>query len=282
MVSSLFAAKAFLDEGILPEASIGLAFVSDEETGSQFGLDFVLKNVRNPFRMTDLIIVPDAGNDEGTMIEIAEKSILWLKFKTTVKQCHGSKPHIGRNAFLEASHLIVELSKLYQLYSKSDLLYEPPVSTFEPTRKDANVPNINTIPGEDVFFMDCRVLPDYSLSDILLEIRRMADKIQDQFDVIIEITAVQENQAALPTSENTPVIRALQNAIKEVYSAEAFPGGIGGGTVAAHFRKQGYPVAVWSRLGQMAHQPNEFCSIDTMLGNAKIYAHLFLQKQNSN
>ncbi|OPY19083.1 MAG: Succinyl-diaminopimelate desuccinylase [Syntrophus sp. PtaB.Bin075] len=282
MVSSLFAAKAFLDEGILPEASIGLAFVSDEETGSQFGLDFVLKNVRNPFRMTDLIIVPDAGNDEGTMIEIAEKSILWLKFKTTGKQCHGSKPHLGRNAFLAASHLIVELSKLYKLYSKSDLLYEPPVSTFEPTRKDANVPNINTIPGEDVFFMDCRVLPDYSLLDILLEIRRMADKIQDQFDVIIEITAVQENQAALPTSENAPVIRALQNAIKEVYSAEAFPGGIGGGTVAAHFRKQGYPVAVWSRLGQMAHQPNEFCSIDTMLGNAKIYAHLFLQKQNSN
>ena len=58
MVSSLFAAKAFLDEGILPEASIGLAFVSDEETGSQFGLDFVLKNVRNPFRMTDLIMFP--------------------------------------------------------------------------------------------------------------------------------------------------------------------------------------------------------------------------------
>jgi len=278
MVSSLFAAKAFIDEGIHPEVSIGLAFVSDEETSSRFGLDFILKNDRNPFRKTDLIVVPDAGNEDGTLIEIAEKSILWLKFKTTGKQCHGSKPHLGRNAFLAASHLIVKLYELYQLFSKNDPLYQPPMSTFEPTRKDANVPNINTIPGEDIFFMDCRILPEYSLSEIMLEIRKMADTIQLQFGVTIEITAIQENQASLPTSVNAPVINALQKAITEVYSVQALPGGIGGGTVAAHFRKQGYPVAVWSKLGQLAHQPNEYCSIDTMLGNAKIFAHLFLQK----
>lgn len=281
MVASLFAAKVFLDEGIQPESSVGLAFVSDEETGSRFGLDFVLSNPRNPFRKTDLIIVPDAGNEEGTLIEIAEKSILWLKFKTTGKQCHGSKPHLGRNAFLAASHFIVKLDELHSIFSNSNPLYEPPTSTFEPTRKDANVPNINTIPGEDIFFMDCRILPEYPLPDILQEIRKMADDIQQRFGVVIEITAVQENQATLPTPSEAPVVNALKRAINEVYSIQAFPGGIGGGTVAAHFRKRNYPVAVWSRLGQLAHQPNEYCSIDTMLGNAKVFTHLFLQKNNN-
>ncbi|SEM31707.1 succinyl-diaminopimelate desuccinylase [Syntrophus gentianae] len=277
MVASIFAAKAFIEEGIQPESSIGLAFVADEETGSLFGLDSILKSPQNPFRNSDLIVVPDAGNEEGTLIEVAEKSILWLRFKTTGKQCHGSKPQLGRNALLAASHLIVKLTELYNLFSKRDVLFDPPVSTFEPTRKDANVPNINTIPGEDIFFMDCRVLPDYSLSEVLLEIKQMADAIQNQFGVEIEITSVQENEAAPPTSENAPVIHALKRAIADVYSLQAVPQGIGGGTVAAHFRKQGYPVAVWSKVGQRAHQPNECCSLDTMLGNAKVFAHLFLQ-----
>ena len=50
LVASLFAAKAFLDEGIVPEKSIGLAFVADEETSSMLGLDYVLTHADNPFR----------------------------------------------------------------------------------------------------------------------------------------------------------------------------------------------------------------------------------------
>jgi len=50
-----------------------------------------------------------------------------------------------------------------------------------------------------------------------------------------------------------------------------------GGTVAACFRKAGYPAAVWSRHQETAHQPNEYCLIADMVGNAKVFAHLFLQ-----
>jgi len=57
---------------------------------------------------------------------------------------------------------------------------------------------------------------------------------------------------------------------------DASPAGIGGGTVAAHLREEGYPVAVWSRLDRMAHQPNESCAISNMTGNAKVFARLFL------
>ena len=47
--------------------------------------------------------MPDAGNENGTMIEVAEKSILWLKFKILGKQTHGSMPEKGINAFKAAS-----------------------------------------------------------------------------------------------------------------------------------------------------------------------------------
>lgn len=279
IVSSIFAAKAFLDEGIKPQCSIGLAFVSDEETASRFGLSYILQSKENPFRKTDIIVIPDSGNEDGTMIEIAEKSILWLRFKTIGKQCHASRPGLGKNAFHAASNLVVSLDRLHNIFAASDPFYEPQTSTFQPTKKEPNIPNINTIPGDDVFYMDSRILPQYPLSHVFNEIRGIADEIEKQFDVSVEITTVQETQAPPPTPHDAPVVAVLKEAIRHVYNVEATPRGIGGGTIAAIFRENKYPAAVWSRMQHTAHQPNENCLISNMMGNAKVYANLFLQKQ---
>jgi len=278
LVASLFAARAFLEEGIVPESNIGLAFVSDEETASRWGLAYILRQESNPFRKTDLLVIPDSGNEEGTMIEVAEKSIYWLRFKTVGKQCHASKPELGKNAFLAASHLVVRLDELHRVLGAVDTLYHPPMSTFQPTKKEANVPNVNTIPGEDIFYLDCRILPQYPLQEVHRQVRGMADDVERRFDVRIEIEAVQEVQAPAPTPGDAPVVLALQEAVRAVYRLQARPEGIGAGTVAAYFRRDGYPAAVWCRIGQTAHQPNENCLIASMMGNAKVYAHLFLQK----
>ena len=276
LVASIFAAKAFADEGIQPGLSVGLAFVADEETSSSKGLVYLLGIKKKLFKKNDIIVVPDFGNKEGSMIEVAEKSLLWLRFKTVGIQCHASEPSLGRNAFVAASHLVTKLGDLYRIFDKVDPLYSPPTSTFEPTRKDANVPNINTIPGDDVFYLDCRILPDYDLVEVMSRIRAMADEVEQAFDVSIDIVTIQAVNAPPPTDKDAPVVKALASAVREVYGVDALPGGIGGGTVAAHLREKGYPAAVWSRLGMMAHQPNENCLISNMIGNAKVFARLFL------
>ena len=275
LVASLFAAKAFLDEGIEPEATVRLGFVSDEETGSEYGLIHLLTHNRELFGPSDIYVVPDSGNDDGSQIEVAEKSIFWVKFKTIGKQCHASRPGLGRNAFRAASSLVIRLDGLRKVFSATDPLFEPPESTFEPTRKDPNVANINTIPGEDVFYMDCRVLPGYRLEDVLAEMRRVADDIETTFGVTIEISPVQMGQAPAATQASAPVVLLLQGAINDVYGVDAHPIGIGGGTVAANLRKIDLPAAVWCRIGETAHQPDEHCLIANMIGNAKVYARLF-------
>jgi succinyl-diaminopimelate desuccinylase len=277
MVASIFAAKAFIDEGITTANSINLAFVSDEETSSSMGLYYMIDSADKLFGHNDLIVVPDSGNPEGSLIEVAEKSILWLCFKTQGKQCHGSNPQLGNNAFVAASHLVTKLAKLKKLFPKSDPLFDPPESTFEPTKKEANVGNINTIPGEDVFCMDCRVLPDYDLQDVLSAIQKIVREIEKKFKVQIEISTAQYVQSVKPTSPDAPVVKALTEAIQTVYNIKAFAGGVGAGTVASYIRKKDYPVAVWSKTKQTAHQPDENCPIDNILGNAKVFAHLFLQ-----
>jgi succinyl-diaminopimelate desuccinylase len=278
LVASIFAARVFMDEGIIPDKTIGLAMVADEETNSQYGLQFVLNHPDNPFRKNDLFVVPDAGNEDGSIIEVAEKSILWVCFKTMGKQCHASRPAYGRNAFLAASHLIALLyNSLHESFDAQDDIYDCPSSTFEPTKKKANVSNVNTIPGEDIFYMDCRILPQYPLSDVTAAMRRAADEIENRFRVTVEMDIVQQGEAPTPTPADAAIVVVLRDAIRVVYGVEANPRGIGGNTVAAFLRRNGYPAAVWSRHAFMAHQPNEYCFISNMIGNAKAFAYLFMQ-----
>ena len=276
IVTSLMAAKAFLDLGLTPERTVALALVADEETGSHLGLEFLLRQARHLFSREDLIIVPDAGSADGTLIEVAEKSILWLKLTLLGQQAHASRPDLGRNTLRACAHLIVALEGLPREFPMENQMFRPPESTFEPTRKEANVDNINTIPGRDVFYLDCRVLPEIDLARVMGRVRAIGAEVVEKFGVTLEVEPVQELPSAPPTSAEAPVVLALQRAIREVYGRQASPQGIGGGTVAAFFRQQGLPAAVWMTSSDTAHQPNEFCLLSNLLGDARVLAHVFL------
>ena len=276
LVSSVAAVKAILEENATPAHDMGLVFVADEETGSKYGLQYLLKHRADLFASSDLIVVPDAGNEDGTLIEVAEKSMLWLKFRVLGKQCHASMPEQGINSLRGTARLVIALERLYSTYAAEDPLFHPPRSTFEPTKKEANVPNVNTIPGEDVFYLDSRVLPQYHIDEVQREAERICRTVEQDTGVRIEVEAVMKDQASVPTPADAPVVMGLQKAVKAVYDREAQPGGIGGGTVAAFFRRAGLPVAVWSTSCETAHQPNEYCPLDALVGDAKVFAHLFL------
>lgn len=274
MVASIFAVRALLDLNLVPELDVALMLVADEETGSGFGADWVLQNHRL-CQPDDLVVVPDAGNETGTMLEIAEKSILWLKFTTKGQQSHGSTPHHGNNAHRAGANLLVRLDRLlHEKYAARDELFSPPYSTMEPTKKEANVPNVNTIPGEDIFYFDCRMLPEYPLEQVLEEVGQTVRGIENDYGVKVKVDVEQLAPAAPPTSARAPVVVMLAQAVRQVYGVEPEPRGIGGGTVAAFFRRQGIPAVVWGRNEGQAHRPNEYCVIANMVGNAKVYAHL--------
>jgi succinyl-diaminopimelate desuccinylase len=277
LVSSVFALKAFMDEKITPEFDLGLLIVADEETGSHYGLGYLAKNHPELFGKNDIIVVPDGGNPDGTMVEIAEKSIMWMKVRTIGKQCHGSRPECGNNAHKANAYLTVKFDSLYKDFPARDELFDPPISTFEPTKKDANVPNINTIPGDDVFYMDCRVMPCYDLKkEIIAKMRSYADEVEKQFGVKIEFSYPQIEQAAPATSGDSPVVKLICAAVRDIYNKEARLEGIGGGTVAAFFRRAGIPCVVWSKLDESCHQPNEYCHIANMIGDAQVFAHMIV------
>jgi len=275
MVASIYALKALIDLGLKPRLPVGLMLVADEETGSLFGVEPLLREHRL-CSSEDLVVVPDAGNEEGTLLEIAEKSILWMKFTTVGQQAHGSTPHQGNNAHRAGAHLLIKLDRLlHERFNARDELFSPPYSTMEPTKKEANVPNVNTIPGEDVFYFDCRMLPVYPLDEVLKVVREVVAAVEQEFGVKIKVDIEQAAPAAPPTPADAPVVQLLAQAVRTVYRVEPFVKGIGGGTVAAFFRRCGIPAVVWGKNAGQAHKPNEYCIIANMVGNAKVYAYLY-------
>lgn len=277
IVSSMLMFKALKEENIVPSYNLAILLISDEETGSVDGIQYVLKAKPDLFSPNDLIYVPDSGVEDGSRIEVAEKSILWTKFTTKGVQTHASRPQGGINAFKAAANLIVRLQLLYDVFAKTNTLFEPPISTFEPTKKEPNVPNVNSIPGEDIFYLDSRVIPEYDLKDIIYKMREIADGVEQDYKVKIEMDYAQKEQAAPQTSPDSQTVTAISKAIKEVYKVDAKPMGIGGGTVAAYIRRHNIPAVVWAKFNDTAHQANENCNISNVLGDTKVFTHIALQ-----
>ncbi|MDR1418809.1 MAG: M20 family metallo-hydrolase [Treponema sp.] len=277
LISSVLAALALLRGGETPAMTVKLLFAADEENGSRYGVHWLLENHPGLFQRNDMALIPDSGDARGASIEIAEKNLVWARFAVSGVQTHGSRPDLGANAHLAAADLAVRLHYgLGEKFSAQDPLFEPDCSTFEPTKREANVPNINTIPGGDVFYMDMRVLPRYPVKDVLAEVDRIKAEVESLYGVKVRYELPQSIESR-PTSPDAPLVRLVSSAVREVYGVTTRPVGIGGGTVGASLRNAGIDSAVWCRIEDTAHQPNEYALVGNILGDAQVMALLMLE-----
>ena len=273
LVASIFAVKALKNSRIRPKRTVALAFVADEEVGSRYGIQHLIK--QDLFGKDDLIVVPDGGNETGDFIEIAEKSMMSFRVRTIGKQTHASTPGRGLNAHRVGMEYALALDEfLHKKYSATDENFVPPESTFEPTKKDKNVDAVNIIPGEDIIHFDCRILPEYDLDEILNDVLAIAEKFEKKHGAKIKIEVLGKSAAPKPTDANSNVVRILKEAINISRKIEPKVGGIGGGTCAAFFRKAGVPAVVWSTIDETAHQPDEYTKIENLVKDAKVFALL--------
>jgi len=281
IVTAMLVADALLHERITPDVSLGLLFVADEETGMTYGLPHVLAAAPELLRPDDMILVPDMGNREGSMIEIAEKSLIWFRITVTGKQCHASTPDEGINSLVAASACVLELERLYRTFHNKNPLFTPSWSTFVPSKKEANVENINTLPGRDVFYLDCRVLPEYAVSDVEAEVCAISREVAARYGAEITVEITHSEQSPTPTPEDAPVVVRLRQALKALRGVEAKTCGVGGQTVAAPLRHRGLHAAVWATLMPNAHAPNEHSRISATIADAKIVLSMLFDGQHS-
>ncbi len=274
LIASLFAIKTLKKLGLAPEREICAAVVTDEETISAYGMKYLVS--RGLFKKGDLFLVPDGGSPDGTLVEFAEKSLLWLRVDTVGRQSHASRSDKGVNAMEAASAFINRFGEVRQKFGKRDRRFQPPASSFEPTRRLENVGNINTIPGTDTFFVDCRILPCYSVSEVLSYLDKTKKIVEKKRKVKITVKIVQKEEATV-TDPKSPLVRGMAKLVRDVLNVRTETKGVGWGTCASFVRQSGYPAVVWSKVDGTAHQPNEYASVKNLLDNAVLFAHAFLE-----
>lgn len=273
LIASVFAAKVILDSATSFERGFGLVIVADEEMGSDKGIKFMIQ--QGVFKPDDIVYVPDFGMPDGSVIEVAEKTIMWLKVRVTGKQTHASTPNKGLNASKVAAELIAFLADyMERKYGKTNALFDPPTSTYEPTKHLLNVGNVNTIPGEDVFFLDFRILPDYDPDEVMKTMRWIGELFEDKTGAKITMETVQMTRSGKPSSTESEGFKELFKAIKKVRGVEPKAGGIGGGTCANIFRLSGFDAYVWQTVDEMGHTPNEYCTVENLMKDAKVFTAL--------
>lgn len=269
VITTLAVLKIMKEQEAGTDCNIKFMFVSDEETGSRYGLCAMME--AGIFSGDDEAVVPDGGSRGGDLIEVAEKSQVWLQFTIKGKQGHASMPQLGINACSVGMHFGAELEDtLKTRFSRRDSLFLPDYSTFEPTQKFSNVDSPNVLPGEDKFVMDMRILPCYSIDQVMETVDQVMRKYEQKYKIAMSREFITCVPAPEPTKATSKVVKNLLSSLKEL-GVNAYCGGIGGGTCAAILRKHNIPAVVWATLDDMAHQPNEYIKTENLVRDATVY-----------
>jgi succinyl-diaminopimelate desuccinylase len=276
LVASLFALRELKELGVLPPCNFGVSLVSDEEFDSKSGVYYLLDN-NVKFRKDDLIVV-EGGSYKGHYVSISEKHLLWIKLVTHGKQVHASNPSKGVNAHKIGIKAVLELdAKLHQKYSRSDPFFDKEHrSTFVITKKDANVGNINTIPGIDAVYMDFRVLPSYSMDSVISFLESRVQKLAAGNRTKIDLEIIERQDAGNATLPRAEIVRLMQQVVRRVTGQSTKLVGLSGQTVGNIFREYGYSCVGWGCSGaeSTAHQPNEYCVLSDLLTEAKVFSSI--------
>ncbi len=92
-------------------------------------------------------------------------------------------PDKGKNAHLAACDLALKINDLENIFNAKNEMFTPSWSTFQPTKKEANVETVNIIPGDDIFYMDCRILPQYTLKEVRSKVDERISEVEKKYGV---------------------------------------------------------------------------------------------------
>lgn len=279
IVASLLLVESLRSTGVVPRLNIGLLFCSGALTNYTMNIGHVLDLEPDLFSPDDLILLMDYGSQNGAFIEVAEKTDVWLKFTVTGREGHASSPQECVNALAAGAAFIHALRGLDAVFPERNPLFVPPVSTFSPTMSENRSKAVNDIPGEFVFFVDARLIPEHSFNKLEQAMRDLAETVGRREGARIDFEVIERTASAPATPTNAPVVRLLGNAVKAQLGVEPEFGGIGGVTMASAIRERGFPVAVWGIQKNWRNKAEEYASIADQIKQAKVLARLLLDPE---
>lgn len=283
IAAAVFAAEAIRRAGATHAAAIEISGTVDEESGGFAGVAWLAEHRWISRERTKAVIIPEPfGVDR---VCIGHRGVYWFEVIAHGRIAHGSMPYLGVNAIEGMAHFL-DLVREELGPALRDRVTAMPV--VPEASRHATI-NINGIDGGQPVddtpspcvadrcraVFDRRFLFEEGFDRTRAEIAALVAKAQARMPDVrfsIEDRLVFEPTR---TAEDAPVVGALTDAIARVTgrtaSLVASPGTYDHKHVA---RIAGVPqcVAYGPGLLELAHQPDEYCSIDDMISATKVLA----------
>lgn len=288
LAAAVFAAAAIHRAGVTPAAPIEISGTVDEESGGFAGVAWLAEHRWISRERTKAVIIPEPfGVDR---VCVGHRGVYWFEVVAEGRIAHGSMPYLGVSAIEGMSHLLdlVRDELGPALYERVTAMPVVPDGS-----RHATI-NINGIDGgqavDDVpspcvadrcrVVFDRRFLLEEGLEKTRAEIAALVQKAQSRMPAVR--FAIEDRLIVEPTRapEDAPLIGALADAIEQVTgrkaSLVASPGTYDQKHVA---RIAGVPHCVAYGPGDLAiaHQPDEYCSVDDIITATKVIALAILK-----
>ncbi|MFC1722911.1 M20 family metallopeptidase [Nanoarchaeota archaeon] len=240
-------------------------WAADEEQGSKYGIDFLLKE---KLISPNMAIIPDVGGNLEK-IDIAEKGITNIQITAIGKAAHGAYPHLGTNAIIKMAKFLTKISN-HELDHKSHKYLSAPTINIG-TITGGSVPN--SVPDSCSSVLNIRYLPSQKPESIIEELKTVAGK-DFKFKILLDIpaTEMEENHILIDT-----IIK-----IAKTHNIHVRRNGLSGGTDTKRFLLNNIPAVGYDFVADnLAHSANEHVTLNNLFKYAIIMCEVCQELDNS-
>lgn len=292
LAAAVFAAEALRRAGVAHEAPIEVSGTVDEESGGLAGVGWLAERGRIGRDRTAAVIIPEPfGVDR---VCVGHRGVYWFEVESRGRIAHGSMPYLGVSAIEGMSHLL-DLVRDELGPALAGRVTAMPVVPEGSRRATINVNGIDGGQSPDEVASPCvadrcravfdrRFLVEEGLEPTRAEIAALVAKAQARMPGVRFSISDRLSFDATRTPEDAPVVGALDRAIRAVIGRPAelvaSPGTYDHKHVA---RIAGVPHCVAYGPGDLeqAHQPDEHCRVDDLLGATRVLALALLDLTQS-
>ncbi len=281
IAAAVFAAEAIRRAGAELEGSVEISGTVDEESGGQAGVAWMAEQGRIASDRIDYVIIPEPFG--AGRICVGHRGVYWFKVTSFGRAAHGSMPFLGVNA-VENMSVVLEAIRNEFSHALSRRTTRMPVIPAGARRATINV---NAIEGGQVgqtiqspcvadrceAVFDRRFLLEERFDSVRGEIVELLDRLSS-IDGRFELTDLMRVDP-VQTPEGSPLTDTLARAVQIVLGKEpelvASPGTYDQKHVARIAGIE-HCVAYGPGILELAHQADEYCTVEDLLSATKVLA----------
>ena len=279
-------ALAYARTGTEPPVSLSFAFVSDEETGGDAGLQTLLETTE--FDPDACVVGETTARNGRHSVSVADRGNIWLTLEASGTAAHGSRPMIGENAIDRLTEAVDHLrtdfgQRELSIESSMEPIIEQSVEFYEPeagaaaTRRLYRYPTINlgrieggtainTVPASACARVDIRLTAGVDTGEALGGIRDCLREMDG-----IEITDLSWTRGSYEPI-GSPIAEASATAAEHVVEDTVYQRSATGGGDAKVLRHRGIPTVEFGFGTQTAHGTDEYTTETALVRNVTSYA----------